>query len=125
MLQCTENYILVVDDQKENRDLLSAYFKKCRQNHLIASGGEECIKLIEGRNDISLILMDVKMKGMSGTEAMKIIKSRYNIPVIAVTAFAMEGDKEALLEEGFDDYISKPIDIDTLGSKLESIIKKI
>lgn len=124
MFKRTKDYILVVDDQKENRELLSAYFKKYRQNHLVASGGEECIKMIEGRNDISLILMDVKMRGMSGTEAMKIIKSKSNIPVVAVTAFAMEGDREALIQEGFDDYISKPIDIDTLGSKLESIINK-
>ncbi len=120
----SDSYILVVDDTKENRDLLSTYFKKCRQKCLTAGSGEESIKIMNEHNDISLVLMDIRMKGMSGIDAMKEIKSKHNVLVMAATAFAMDGDKDKLIDEGFDDYISKPIDIDTIGEKLKSILKK-
>ncbi len=121
----SEEYVLVVDDQSENRQLLSAYFNKCKQKHILAASGEESIDLVKKLDDIALILMDIKMKGMSGIEAMKKIKSRSNVPIIAVTAYAMEGDKEELIDEGFDDYISKPIDINKLKGKLDKFLNRV
>jgi len=121
-LTTNEGYILIVDDRKENRDLLSAYFRKFGQRHLTVESGEKSIELIKERVDISLILMDVKMNGMSGFEAMKAIKAKYRIPIIAVTAYAMNEDQRMLMNEGFDDYISKPIDFDILGEKIGKLL---
>ncbi len=119
----SDNYILIVDDKEENREFLSSYFKKCRQKHLTAESGEESIKITKEWHDIALILMDIRMNGMSGIDAMKEIKSKHNIPIVAVTAFAMEGDKDKLMEEGFDDYISKPVDINILRKKIKHWVR--
>ncbi len=118
----SNNHILIVDDIKDNRDLLSLYFTKRGQKHLTASNGEECIKIMKEWPDIALVLMDIRMKGMDGIKAMKEIKSMSDIPVVAVTAFAMEGDEDALISKGFDDYISKPVNIDTMSYKLEKLL---
>ena len=117
-----EKYILIVDDQQENRDLLSAYCRKKKIDHLTACSGNDCIDQLHKRKDIKLILMDIKMDGMSGTETMKIIKSRYSLPVIAITGLAMEDDMQNLLNEGFDDYISKPIDIHSLWERINNFL---
>lgn len=73
----------------------------------------------------ALILMDVQLPGMDGREAIKILKAdastRY-IPIVALTAFAMKGDREDLLADGFDGYVSKPIDIKELPKMLESYL---
>ncbi|MDY6935200.1 MAG: PAS domain S-box protein [Spirochaetota bacterium] len=122
LTQKREEYILIVDDQKENRDLLSAYFKRCGQKCLTAESGEESVKIMKEYKDIALILMDIKMRGMSGTEAMKSIKSSHNVPIMAITAHAMEGDQEKLIDEGFDEYIAKPVNIDTLGYKIDKLL---
>ncbi len=114
-------YILIVDDKKENLDLLKAICKKYGFNFLTAQSGEESIKIMNSHNDINLILMDVKMKGIDGTDAMKNIKQKNNVPVIAVTGFAMDNDKEKYLSQGFDDYISKPIDIPALVKKINTL----
>lgn len=69
-----------------------------------------------------LILMDIALPQMDGVEVTKIIKSmpRYkNVPVIALTAYAMKGDRERFLEAGFEDYIAKPIEIDEFIKKIE------
>ncbi|MBU4138395.1 MAG: response regulator, partial [Euryarchaeota archaeon] len=69
-----------------------------------------------------LILMDIALPEMNGIEARRLIKSKpeyKEIPVIALTAFAMGGDKERFLSEGFDDYISKPLDISNFIKKVE------
>lgn len=121
----TGGHVLIVDDKRENRDLLKAYFKKCGQQCLTAASGEESVELASVQENISLILMDVKMGGMSGIDAMKAIKKQRSIPVIAVTAYAMEGDREELISEGFDDYISKPIDINCLREKLEKFTNEV
>ena len=122
MVQDKDKFILVVDDMKENRNLLSSYFKKSGRNSITAQSGEESIDIINERNDISLILMDVKMNGMSGVDAMKEIKSRHKVPIIALTAFAMDGDKEDLINKGFDDYVSKPIEFEILNDKINKLL---
>ncbi len=118
----SDKYILVVDDKKENRDIFSAYFTQCGQKFLTANSGEESIKLTKEWHEIALILMDIRM---TGTEAMKEIKAKHHIPVVAVTAFAMEGDKEKLINEGFDDYISKPIDMNILNDKIKNLLPHV
>ncbi len=118
----SDSYILIVDDTKENRELLKLLFKKICYKCLSATSGEESIQLVNDQNDIGLILMDVKMNGMTGIEAMKKIKKNHEIPIVAVTAFTMDDDRDNLIKEGFDDYISKPIDIEMLSKKLKTWI---
>ena len=113
-----EKCILVVDDDKKNRDLLFYYFKFNNQRYSVAKSGEESIEYIE-KGQIDLVLMDIKMKGMDGIEAMKIIKSKCDVPVIAVTAHAMNGDDKEFIKDGFDGYLSKPLDLDRLIQILE------
>ena len=122
MDQKSEKYILVVDDKKENLALLSAIFNKFGHKYLTAQSGEESIEIMNTHNNIGLILMDVKMKGINGTDAMKTIKKKFNIPVIAVTGFAMESDRKNLIKQGFDDFISKPIDIQLLIQKIDVLL---
>jgi len=115
--------ILVVDDKRENLTLLSAIFKKYGHKYITAESGEESINLMNKHKDIGIILMDVKMMGIDGTDAMKIIKKKYNIPIIAVTGLASASDRKNLMDQGFDDYISKPIDIQYLLQKINSILE--
>ncbi len=116
-------YIMVVDDHKQNRELLCTFFRKQSQKYLQARNGEESIKVMsEYGENISLVLMDIRMAKMDGIEAMKKIKARYKVPVIAVTAYAMENNRQELLDEGFDEYIPKPINIYTLN---EIILKAL
>ncbi|MBN2403485.1 MAG: response regulator [Spirochaetes bacterium] len=122
MQQKNKNYILIVDDKKENLDLLIAVCKKFGHKYLTAQSGEESIRLANDHKDIGLVLMDVKMAGMDGTDAMKKIKESYNVHVIAVTGFASDSDKKNFIKQGFDDYISKPIDIPLLVKKINTLL---
>lgn len=115
--------ILVVDDKKENLTLISAILKKYGYKYITAESGEESINIVNNHRDIGLILMDVKMMGIDGTDAMKIIKKKYKIPIIAVTGLASASDRKNLMDQGFDDYVSKPIDIKNLLKKINTLLE--
>lgn len=101
--------ILVAEDDDMGFYFLQTIFNKEGIHTLHATTGEEAIELFRSHNDIDLILMDIKMPGMGGLEATKTIKKeKPEMPVIAVTAFALPGDKEKILRSGCDEYISKP-----------------
>ena len=115
--------ILVVEDNPLNMELVVEI--------LIAHGfivhtaidGEEALTKIE-KNVYDLILMDIELPGMTGVETTKIIKAKdKNLCVIALTSYAMKGDRERFLTAGFDDYISKPLDISEFLKKLEKHLK--
>lgn len=124
MDQMSGSQILIVDDTKENIELLSMFFRKFGYKCISANSGEESIKVTDEQNNIDLILMDVKMKGMSGIEAMKKIKDKQDIPIIAVTAYASKEDRDKMINEGFDDYISKPVDFNDLKNLINTWIEK-
>ncbi|HWR26741.1 MAG TPA: response regulator [candidate division Zixibacteria bacterium] len=85
--------------------------------------GEEAIRKIE-KAVYDLILMDIELPGMDGIETTKIIKAKdKNMCVIALTSYAMKGDRERFLTAGFDDYISKPLDVSEFLKKLEEHLK--
>jgi signal transduction histidine kinase/CheY-like chemotaxis protein/CHASE3 domain sensor protein len=114
--------ILLADDDMRNIFALSAVLEDAGFKIEIATNGKEAIRKLEELADIELVLMDVMMPEMDGIEATKIIRqnSRWaTLPIIAVTAKAMQGDREQCLAAGANDYISKPVDID----KLLSLIK--
>ena len=85
--------------------------------------GEEALRKIE-KDVYDLILMDIELPGMDGIETTKIIKAKdKNMYVIALTSYAMKGDRERFLTAGFDDYISKPLDVSEFLKKLEEHLK--
>ncbi len=113
--------ILIVEDNPKDlklvRDVLSA------KGHEIidADTAEVGIELALERQP-DLILMDVMLPGMNGREAMQVLKAdpgTKKIPIIAVTSFAMKGDRERLLADGFDDYLAKPVSIKELPKVVE------
>jgi len=120
----TEVTILIAEDEPSNYYVLEIMLEETGSKLLWAKDGEEAIKLFkENIDDIDIILMDVQMPHINGIEATKAIKKiRKEIPILAQTAYALDGDMEQFLNEGCDDYISKPIDSDLLMGKIRNLI---
>ena len=105
--------ILIVEDNLKNLKLIRDVLQFHGYTTVEAETGEAGLELAREQQP-ALILMDVQLPGMDGSEAMKRLKAderTRHTPVVALTAFAMKGDRERLLAEGFDGYIAKPIDI--------------
>ncbi len=106
--------ILIVEDDTKNMTLFRDLLQVSGYSTILASGGKEGIELARAKKP-DLILMDIMMPGMDGLEATRILKAgaaTTSIPVIALTAYAMKGDKERMLEAGCDGYLAKPINTD-------------
>ena len=118
--------ILLVEDNEDNRDMLSRRLKRKNYEVVIAVDGEEaCVKTLAERPD--LILMDMHMPLLNGWEATKRLKSAAetrDIPVIALTADAMSGDREKAVEAGCDDYDTKPVELPRLLGKIEALLQR-
>lgn len=107
--------ILIIDDDVRNIFALSATLRAKGYTCITASGAEEGMQLLEKHPDIGVVLLDMMMPDMDGYEAIPLIKKKFGnrpLPVIAVTAQAMSGDREKCLEAGADEYISKPVNVD-------------
>jgi two-component system cell cycle response regulator DivK len=116
--------ILVVEDNPDNRILITDVLSSLDYEVLVAMDGEEGLKLAETEIP-DLILMDLslpKMDGWTATNRIKANDALSHIPIIALTAHAMVGDREKALRAGCDDYISKPIDLRELSSKLSHFL---
>lgn len=106
-----EARILVVDDNVMNLKVFKNLLKHTRSHVYEATSGEECIKMVK-QQSFDLIFLDHRMPGMDGIETFHIIKRQQlceGVPVIMLTANAIRGDKEKYIDEGFDDFLSKPI----------------
>ncbi len=111
-----EKAILVAEDEEINYLFLEEVLNRTGAKVVWAKNGQEAVDLFKS-NSIDLVLMDLKMPEMNGYEAMKYIKeTKTGVAIIAQTAFAMSGEREEILEAGFDGYISKPIKIPQLLS---------
>jgi len=113
--------ILIVEDNPRNLKLIRDILQFRGYFTLEAETGEAGITLARERQP-ALILMDVQLPGMDGRAATKALKadpSMQKIPVIAMTAFAMKGDREGLLADGFDGYMSKPINTKEIPQLIE------
>jgi CheY-like chemotaxis protein len=109
--------ILVVDDDVRNLFALTIVFEKLEINVLSAESGMQAIEVLNETKDIDLILMDIMMPEMDGYETIRKIRrenSNINLPIIAVTAKAMKGDRKKCIEAGASDYITKPVKTDQL-----------
>ncbi len=118
--------ILIVDDNKSNVTMVSDYLESCNYQVRIAFDGSEALKeAFEFLPDI--ILMDIQMPHMSGFEATRRLRSdlRFGtVPIIALTALAMPGDRERCIEAGMDDYLSKPIKLKELSQMIEKFMEQ-
>ncbi len=117
-----EGRILIVDDDMRTLFALSKILGARGFDTLKAESGEKALKLLAENNDVDLVLMDIMMPEMDGYEAIRRMKAdedMKDIPVIALTAKAMKGDREKCLKAGANDYLTKPVD----SEKLLSLIK--
>ena len=115
------NQILIIDDDSKNIFALTAVLKAKKFNCVAASSASEGFQMIASNPAISIVLMDMMMPEMDGYESIREIRTLpqfRNLPVLAVTAKAMMGDREKCIAVGASDYISKPVDIDQLVSLL-------
>jgi CheY-like chemotaxis protein len=113
--------VLVVDDDVRNIFALSSILERHGMNVLTATTGQEAIDRIERTPDLALVLMDIMMPEMDGYETMKRIRNVPRLrllPIVALTAKAMKGDRERCLEAGASDYIAKPVNTEQLLSLL-------
>ncbi|MCR5402962.1 MAG: response regulator [Butyrivibrio sp.] len=118
--------ILVVDDTPMNLQVITGLLKRTKITVETASGGEECISKF-GTNDYDLVFLDYRMPVLDGVETLKKLKETYpqkadEVPIIALTASAILGDKEKLINAGFTDYLSKPVNIQDMEGMLMKYI---
>jgi CheY-like chemotaxis protein len=117
--------ILVVEDNARSRRLLKVLLKANGYGVLEAATGEEAMNYLKSQEP-DLILMDIQLPKTDGLELIRKIKSEAgtrDIPIVAVTAYAMKGDKERILEAGCDAYVSKPIDTRKLPLLIAGLLK--
>ena len=117
--------ILIVEDNPKNLKLICDVLQFHGYSTSEATSGEEGIEMAFKQSH-DLILMDIQLPGIDGSAAMKLLKAdprTQHTPIVALTAFAMKGDGEQLLSEGFDGYISKPISIKEIPDLVKSYIK--
>jgi len=113
--------VLVVDDSPANSALMQRILSALGCTVLLAGSGEEALA-VAGHSTCDAIFMDIHLPGMTGTEAMQHMREAgVRAPVVALTAFAMKGDRERFLADGFDAYIAKPLRISEIVSFLEKL----
>jgi CheY-like chemotaxis protein len=115
----TGKNILVVDDDVRNLFALTTAFERYNINVITAESGKEAISILNENNNIDIVLMDIMMPEMDGYETTQRIRrenKNSNLPIIAVTAKAMKGDRQKCIEAGASDYITKPVKVDQLMS---------
>ena len=118
--------ILLVEDNEMNRDMLSRRLTRKQYEVLVAVDGGEGVEMARSEAP-DLILMDMSLPVMDGWEATRLLKASPetgSIPIIALTAHAMSGDREKAVEAGCDDYDIKPVELPRLLAKMEALLGK-
>jgi CheY-like chemotaxis protein len=123
----TTNRILVIEDNPDNMTFIMDVLLELGYEVLQASNGLQGVAIAE-ETIPDLILMDLSLPKMDGWSATRTIKAQQNlrhIPIIALTAHAMKGDRERAIEAGCDDYVSKPINLQELAVKLDKYLGEL
>ncbi|HYE00890.1 MAG TPA: response regulator, partial [Alphaproteobacteria bacterium] len=119
--------VLIVDDDIRNIFSLTSVLEQHQVEVMHAENGRDGIALLESNPNVDLVLMDIMMPEMDGFETMRAIRTRKQfkaLPMIAITAKAMKGDREKCIEAGASDYVAKPVDIDQLLSTMRVWINR-
>lgn len=122
----SDKNVMVVEDNEKNRKLMRVVLKAKGYNIIEAATGEEALNLLKNQKP-DIILMDIQLPGIDGLTLVKQIKASVvtkDIPIIAVTAYAMKGDEQKILDTGCNAYVSKPINTQELPLIVEKYIKK-
>ena len=118
--------ILLVEDNDMNRDMMSRWLKSKGYDVMTAVDGEEAIR--KGLDDSpDLILMDLGLAKIDGWEATRQLKTTVktsHVPIIAVTGYVMEGDRDKALEAGCDEYSAKPVDFGRLQEMIQALLQR-
>jgi len=116
--------ILIVEDIASNYNFLRILLKRSKIEIVWKETGQDALEEVQNNPNIDLVLLDINLPIMNGYEAAKgMKKSRPALPIIAQTAYALDGDREKSLDAGCDDYIPKPIVISTLLKKIDVFLK--
>ena len=120
--------ILLIEDYEANRDLISRYLRLFDYDVIATSDGRAGLTTAQReRSEIDLVLLDMNLPEMDGWEVVRNLKAdeaTRSLPVIAVTAHAMVGDREKGLLAGCDEYVTKPLDFTALLEKIESLLRE-
>jgi CheY-like chemotaxis protein len=119
--------VLVVDDDMRNIFALSSVLEEHEMAVVSADNGRDAIKILQEDPDIDIVLMDIMMPEMDGMETMREIRKipkLKNLPIVAVTAKAMKGDREKCIEAGAWDYLAKPVDTQEMLSVLRAWLRR-
>jgi CheY-like chemotaxis protein len=120
--------VLIVDDDIRNIFSLTGVLEQHDIQVLHAENGRDGIAMLDDTPDIDMVLMDVMMPDMDGYETMRHIRARERfrkLPMFAITAKAMKGDREKCIEAGASEYISKPVDVDQLVSMMRVWLRRV
>lgn len=119
----TGKTILIAEDEETNYFYLETVLKRTGAILYRARNGEEAVKVCEDRPSLDLVLMDIKMPDLNGLDATRLIrKFNTTLPIIAQTAYALVGERNKCLSAGCSDYISKPINRESLLKMITSFI---
>ena len=113
--------VLLVDDDARNIFALASILERRGMRVLTATTGNEAIELVESTPEMAIVLMDIMMPEMDGYQTMQVIRANpafRRLPIIALTAKAMKGDREKCIDAGASDYLAKPVNTEQLLSAL-------
>lgn len=119
--------ILLIEDNEMNRDMLSRRLQRRGYEVALAIDGQSGVDMAKSR-EYDLVLMDMSLPEIDGWEATRRLRedpATKTLPIIALTAHAMSGDRDKALEAGCDDYDTKPIELDRLLSKIEALLRRL
>jgi len=116
--------VLLIEDNDLNRDMLTRRLQRRGYDIVSATDGEQGVALASSERP-DLILMDISLPGLNGWDATRRIRENSataGIPIIALTAHAMSGDREKTIEAGCDEYETKPVELNTLLAKMQALL---